>query len=118
MERTKKIDTFNSEEDRRIRWKKTGRGSFRFQGRIIKPGETFLATPEQIPAAFRDIVYPLDSVKEKEAAPLKVTKSVYEVKPRGKSKSQFDVVDGNGKVLNEKVLSKELAEKLVSDLSK
>jgi hypothetical protein len=54
----------------------------------------------------------------KSVTPINAVKSVYEIQPRGKSKSLFDVVDGNGKVLNEAPLAKALAEKLVNDLAK
>lgn len=115
MERIKEVSKV---EDTRIRWKKVGGGSFRWNRRIIKSGEVFLANVEDIPKGFRDQIIPLDSIKEKVATPIVAVKSVYEIKSRGKSKSLFDVVDGNGKVLNEKALSKEVADKLVKDLSK
>lgn len=124
MERTKRISDV---VETRIRWKKTGGGSFRFNGRIIKPGEIFLANVEDIPKAFRDQVIPLQNIEVKQTPPVVATKTVYEIQPRGKSKSLFDVVSQVGKdekgepiykVLNEKVLSKEVAEKLVNDLSK
>lgn len=115
MERNKEATKI---EETRIHWKKVGGGSFRFNRRIIKPGEIFLANVEDIPKGFRDQIIPLDTIKEKSTTPIIAAKSVYEIQPRGKSKSLFDVVDGNGKVLNEKVLTKEVAEKLVNDLSK
>lgn len=124
MERNKDVSKI---EETRIRWKKVGGGSFRFNRRIIKPGEIFLANVDDIPKGFRDQIIPLDTIKEKSTTPIIAVKSVYEVQPRGKSKSLFDVVtpigkDAEGepiyKVLNEKALTKELAEKLVNDLSK
>jgi hypothetical protein len=106
------------ENDGTILWKKIGGGSLRLGGKIIKPGQTFRATVAQIPKGSRDVVVPLEDVREKEAPPLVVTKSVYSLQARGKNELWFDVVDGNGKVLNEKALRKDVAEKLIEDLSK
>ncbi len=103
-------------EDGSIMWKKVGGGSLRLNGKIIKPGQQFRAHPNAIPAAFKDLIIPLESIPKKDEPPMIVTKTVYEIKPRGKSKSLFDVVDKNGKVLNEKALTKEVAQKLVEDL--
>lgn len=111
MERTK-----NSEA---IRWKKTGGGHFMFNGRIIKPGQVFTAREDQISKNFRDLCIPLDKLPPPaEEIPIEVTKVIYTVEPRGKSKTWFDVVDARGKVINEKALQKEQAEKLAHDLSK
>jgi hypothetical protein len=50
--------------------------------------------------------------------PINVVKPVYTLQPHGKSLFLFDIVDANGKVLNEKSLKKEVAEKLIEDLQK
>jgi len=101
-----------------IRWKKVGGGGFHFNNRIIKPGQIFMARVDEIPKAFRDTCQPLDEIKEPVEVPLNVVKHTYTVVPRGKSKIMFDVVNDQGKKLNEKVLTKEVAEKLVEDLNK
>jgi len=112
MERTKNTDLL-------IRWKKIGGGHFTFNGRLIKPGQVFRAREDQIPKSFRDVCVPIDELPETpEPIPLKITDIVYTVVPRGKSKTWFDVVNGKGKVVNEKALQKEQAERLVNDLSK
>lgn len=108
--------TLEQEGDGTILWKKKGGGAFILGRRMIKPGQTFRAKLEEIPLAFRDLVIPLESIEEKPTSPLEVVKPVYTLKPRGKSKSLFDVVDGNGKVLNEKALQKNVAENLIEDL--
>lgn len=122
MERTKNVEVPVEEK---VRWKKLGGGSLRLGGKIIKPGQVFDAFPSQISKAFRDLVVPTngrvdwDTAKpEPKLPPVAVTKPVYELKPRGKSKSLFDVVDGQGKALNEKALTKVIAEKLIEDLLK
>lgn len=120
MERTKN----NTLEEGKPRWKKVGGGSLRLGGKIIKPGQIFTALPSEIPTAFRDVVVALDGnvvwdeQKIKEVIPIKVTKPIFTMQPHGKSLFLFDVVDGQGKVLNEKSLKKDVAEKLIEDLSK
>jgi hypothetical protein len=101
-----------------IRWKKIGGGGFLFKGRLIKPGQVFTAHPDEVPKAFRDVCIPLDEIPiSPPTPPLEITKSAYEVKPRGESKVWFDVVDSNGKVINEKALKKEAATQLAKDLA-
>lgn len=101
-----------------IRWKKVGGGAFYYKNRIIKPGQVFTARVDEIPKAFRDLCIPLDEIKEVPVPPIEVVKTQYTVQPRGKSKSWFDVVDSKDKVVNEKALTKEVAEKLAQDLSR
>lgn len=101
-----------------IRWKKIGGGGFYFKNRIIKPGQVFTAKASEIPASFRDLCIPLDEIKPAPVIPVKVTPAEYKISPRGKGKTWFDVIDKNGKAINEKALSKEVAEKLVDDLTK
>jgi len=120
MERTKTTDNTASEK---IRWKKLGGGSLRLlidgKRRIIKPNEKFMATPDEVPQAFRDVVVPLDTIPGTPPTPVITmgVQTVYVAKPRGKS-GDWDVVDPNGKVLNEKALKKEIAVKLIEDLAK
>lgn len=123
MERTKKAQA-TTETDGKVWYKKIGGGSLRINGKIIKPGEKFRATPESIPKGFRDLLIPLgggsfEEVEQKQQqVKLDITKSAYKVVNRGKSALWFDVVDSNEKVINEKALKKDVAEKLASDLSK
>jgi hypothetical protein len=117
MERAKK-----EENDGKFWFKKIGGGSLRLGGKIIKPGEIFSANPESIPKGFKDLIVPLEEGPQEEEKKIRVnldiTKSAYKVVNRGKSALWFDVVDANGKVINEKAMKKEQAEKLASDLSK
>lgn len=125
MERTSKI---NAKPDNpistpeKIRWQKIGGGSLRLtidgKKHIIKPNEKFKAGLNEVPQAFRDRIIPLDDLPGKAPAPVITgVETVYVLKQRGKG-GWYDVVDLNGKVLNEKALKKEVAEKLVQDLAK
>lgn len=122
MERTKNPVNLGTNV---IWWKKIGGGSFRpttgrLKGKIIKSGQKFKASVDDIPEAFRDTIIPLQEIPSSTKTPapeVKGDKSVYTIQARGKG-GWYDVVDANGKVLNEKALKKEIAEKLVKDLAK
>ena len=83
---------------KKIRWKKLGGGSFRFKdGRVIRRDEIFMASIDDIPEAFRDVVVPLDPIPDdflqdelsldQEEAPLH---SLYEIKSA--EEGNFNVV--------------------------
>jgi hypothetical protein len=105
------------------RYKKVGGGSFRMGNKIIKPGQIFVAFPNDIPKAFRDMVvlvsgnvaWEEEKIKEIPVPPLKITKPVYEIKKREGSQ-WYDVYDLQGKKINEKGLTQEKAESLKKTL--
>jgi len=130
MERIINVSRTPESKDIRI-WRKIGGGSLRYNGHILKPNQKFKATQEELPTAFLDVIVPADlSLRDRpdpnrppakgSAGPpeIKPVEVVYTVKARGTSGGWYDVVDSNGKALNEKALKKEIAEKLVHDLSK
>lgn len=129
MERTKKQND-QVQETGEIHWKKIGGGSFRHKGKIIKPGQTFLAKPEEIPATFRNVIIPLDNVPtpSKPYAPSvkKPEKPAYTKVEVAKEDldSTFDpeqkwwnVKNASGKVINQLPLSDEKATALINDLN-
>ena len=105
-------------------WQKVGGGSFRMGGKIIKPNQKFRAWPNEIPKAFRDLVKPLggvvtwDDPKVKGDKPIMGKKPEYVLVPDGNSKTLFNIVNKEGKNLNEKPLERVVAEKLLEDLAK
>ena len=105
MERTKK------NKNELIRWKKLGRGSFRMGNKIIKPGQIFSARLMDIPKGCEDIIAPIDKLPAEMKEDIKVVQAVYSVKHR--SGKWFDVVNANGKVLNEKAMTRESALELI-----
>lgn len=119
MERTKPI---NNPAPENIRWKKIGGGSLRLtingRKRIIKPNEKFRAALNEVPQAFRDVIIPLEDLPGSAPAPVIAgIETVYTLKTREKG-GWYDVVDKNGKVLNEKALKKDVADKLIQDLAR
>jgi hypothetical protein len=106
------------EDDGKISFKKIGGGALRWNKQLIKPGQIIRLNPNDIPKNFLDVLIPLEKIREVAEPPIVITKSEFKVVPRGKSKSLFDVLDNQGKVINEKGLTKEVAESLVNDLSK
>ena len=105
------------EDDGKISFKKAGGGCIRWNGMLIKPGQIIRLDPSQVPASYKDLLIPLEKIREKTEPPINVVVTDYKVVPRGKSKSLFDVVDGNGKHINEKALTKKLAEELAKELA-
>ena len=95
-----------------IKWRKDGGGHFHLPGRIIKPGQIFTAHPDDIPLAFRDTVVPLSKLPEEKAPDVAAAK--YKLKHR--SGKWYDVVDAQGKVMNEKAMDRPDALKLIRDL--
>lgn len=118
MQRTK-------DKDDRTRFRKIGGGSFIFHGRRIKRNETFLAYPEEIPTGVRDLIVdakgdtPLAVTEKNEPAipPEQVRQPEYKLSSRGGG--WFDVVDEQGKKMNdeEKSLRREEALKLIKELN-
>jgi hypothetical protein len=115
------------EGDNKIAYKKIGGGALHWGKQLIKSGQIIRLDPNTIPDNFKDVLIPMEHIREKSAPPIDVVKTEYVLKPRGKSKTLFDVVtkvgvDENGKdifkAINEKVLSKEVAENLIADLKK
>lgn len=103
--------------EKKIWWKRTGGGSFRLGNRIIKPGQKFEAYPSEISKEFRDVTIPLSKLPApEESPPLDVNKSEYSLQKRGESLSWFNVVDGQGKIMNDKALRRTAALKLIEEL--
>jgi hypothetical protein len=99
----------------KIKWKMLGKNSFRMSnGRIIKPNEIFEANEAEIPLAFRDLIVLAGPIPEPPA--LEVAPGGYSVMSRGPG--WYDVVDAQGKVVNEGALRQADAQKLLEDLSK
>jgi len=95
-----------------VQWLKKGGGTFRMKGgRQIKPGEKFWATPEEVPAAFRDTITVVETADE--ATPNN-PKEGYELQQR--SPGWYNVVDKDGNMVNQSAMRKKDAEKYMEDL--
>lgn len=109
-------------QEPKIRWKNTGGGSFWMDKHIMKPGQVFLAAPSEIPAAFRDVLKPVDEIPVPGKTPsiIKGKVATFEKKLRvdkgKKGEELFDVVNEKGKVLNGKGLLEEIADEFLKDL--
>jgi hypothetical protein len=101
----------------KIKWLKKGGGSFRMaDGKIIKPNQTFMAAPEEIPVGFRDVVVPLEEIPEAKEPKILVG-SAYKVEKRQNS-SWYDVVNSvSDKPINDKALRLEDAKALLKELA-
>ncbi len=99
-----------------LHWKKVGGGSFRLKGKIIKPLETFWAAQDDIPDVFlKNLVLMEDSPAPTVVRTRRLKEeTVYNLYNRGGG--WYDIVDINGKVLNEKSLRIDDAKKLLESL--
>ncbi len=87
--------------------------------RIIKPGQQFHASADEIPVLFRDTVECLDQDKldaqaREEDDIINAPEENYKLKHRGGG--WWDVVNERGKVINEKSMKKAEAEQLRNTL--
>jgi hypothetical protein len=101
--------------DNIIWWKKVGGGSLRLNGKMIKPNEKFKASVEQIPKAFRDVVIPLEKIEEIQSSILPENEPKYSLTPLSR-KGFYNIVNIDGKKLNEKPLKEVDAWALLKDL--
>lgn len=109
MERTKKNNI--------LRWKKKGGGSFRLKdGKIIKSNQIFFSTKEDIPAGFLDTLEQLSEQNQLDDAVIveDPKKPIYTKEHR--SGAWWDVLDADGKKMNDKALKEDAADELISDL--
>lgn len=109
----------------KILWRKTGGGSLTLaSGKKIKKGETFLATVNEIPKAFRDTVIPVNPIdrgiaqrpEPVEEPPLEVEEPEFTVQEDPPDSENFIVLDAQGKIVSEGPLTEEEAEELVVQL--
>jgi len=115
MERTKVPN------DGKILWRKTA-GTFRLPDRrIVRAGDTFWATVEEIPVAFRDTIVPAnqeaeDKIKGIPPEKIEAVKPVY-VKKKRENSNWFDIFDAQDKQVNEKALREEQADEYLKSLN-
>ena len=116
------------------KWRLAGGGFFyatiNGKKRIIKPGQIFEARSEEIPEGFRDVIFPVSEDKEALIpSPIQPKEEPKEVEPipaeeapepkyfiEKRAAGYFNVVDVNGKVMNEKALRKDAADELLASL--
>ena len=110
-------------EPRMIRFQKIGGGSFLMfnsvtkEQRWIKPGEKFSALPEDVPAAYRDVVIPLEHVPAPVAPVIIKVPVVFTLVPVENLEGFYNVENLNGKVINEKPLDKGEAISMIESLN-
>lgn len=100
----------------KLHWKKVGGGVLRIDGQIIKPNQEFWATMESIPKSFMDCLICLEGTKkieEVKAADKKereTPEELYTIESAGSG--LFNLVNANGKPINDQPLSKKEAKEL------
>ena len=131
MERVKKEEIkvqVTPEDDGRIWWRKVNGDSsiLNINGRdkYVKLNERFKARADEIPAAFRDQIVPLQDIPAPVVEkPVQGKIPVYSLRPivqesGMEGEEMFDIVNEQGKKINDIGLSKEVAYQLLNDLQK
>ena len=96
-------------------WRKKEGATFRLgNGKKVKPNEVFKAYPREIPPAFRDL---FELLEGDENAVERVITAPSKFAIGEREDGMFDVVDPDGKCVNDVPLGKEDAEKLLLALS-
>lgn len=107
-------------KDKKLRWLKNGGGTFRAiidgQRRIIKPNEKFSAYEHEIPASFRDSIVCLDKIPSPDTERLKSEPVRKEYTLQAKGVGWYNIIDSEGKVLNEKALRQQEAKEMLESL--
>lgn len=98
-----------------IKWKYFGKKPFRIRGgrKIVKPNETFDAAESEIPQAFRDLIVPVKPLASE--PPVEVIDSGYQLRHR--AGNWYDILDAQGKVVNEKALRQDEARRMLEALA-
>ena len=109
-----KFEPIKEPNEGKVHYKKIGGGTFRLaNGKIIKPNQRFWAFPEQIPEGVSHVVIPVDPDEPtQKVTPMETTFSIQTGSP-----GWYNVVDQNGKQINEKQLRQKDAEALVASLA-
>lgn len=108
---------------KQILWRKIGGGSYTHcTGEKFRRGQTFKASVDQIPKAFRDTVVPVDptALSNIVEEPFEVSEPKFSIVEKedaeGNLTGYFEVMDGMGKVVSEGDLTDDEAEELVKSL--
>lgn len=103
----------------KVKWfQKIGGGSFRLRtGKIVKPNERFRALESDVPKAFKDVLIEVEPSAPQQEKPsvAKVPSMKYSLQEP--SKGWYNVINENGKPMNEKALRKSAAEDLMAELN-
>jgi hypothetical protein len=107
----------NQAADGKILWRKLS-GTLTLKDKtIVRPGETFMARPEDIPKVFRDNTVPVnpdDLPSPGAVSPVEPEPPGYIIKSCGPNR--YNVLNSQGKAVNEKPMSMADAKQLVEGL--
>lgn len=103
------------EEEASVRFRKIGGGTLRLaSGRIIKPNQVFSARASEISQSARKFVVPLTGNFQEVDSPKRVEqKYTLHVRAPG----WYDILDGEGKVINENALREAQAREMLKSLA-
>ena len=107
----------NQAKEGEIKWRKISGTLILRDKTVIRPGQTFMARPEDIPKVFRDTIVPVNPDDLPDPAgppPIEPEPPSYTIKTIGPGR--YNVLDGQGKPVNERPMTLADAERLVENL--
>ena len=113
------VEKKNKEDRKVLKWQKVSGGPFYAiideQSVLLKKGQKFEATEEEVPKAFRDTIICLSKVVEAPESQSAHDDAPYTVV---ETEGGWNVVDEENELLNEQPLTKQEAEALAEELAK
>lgn len=107
----------NQAKEGEIKWRKISGTHILRDKTVIKSGQTFMARPEDVPKNFRDTIVPVNPEELPGPVPMALVEPEpynYSIKSCGPGR--YNVVGGQGKVINEKPMALDDAKRLIESL--
>jgi len=111
------IPKANPNEPAMFRMKKIGGGGLHLHNRIIKPGQVFIGRIEEIPKVFMNTILVMEQVSGPVKKGVQFSKAPKPIYTKQITKDGlFNIVDKNGKVLNEQPMTEKDADDTIRKL--
>ncbi len=111
------IPKANPNEPAMFRMKKIGGGGLHLHNRIIKPGQVFIGRMEEIPKVFMNTILVMEQVSGPVKKGVQFSKAPKPIYTKQITKDGlFNIVDKNGKILNEQPMTEKDADDTIRKL--
>ena len=111
------LPSAKSNEPAMFRMKKIGGGGLHLHNRIIKPGQVFIARMEEIPKVFMNTILVMEQVSGPVKKGVQFSKAPKPIYTKQITKNGlFNIVDKNGKILNEQPMTEKDADDTIRKL--
>ena len=111
------LPSAKSNEPAMFRMKKIGGGGLHLHNRIIKPGQVFIGRIEEIPKVFMNTILVMEQVSGPVKKGVQFSKAPKPIYTKQITKNGlFNIVDKNGKILNEQPMTEKDADDTIRKL--